>query len=178
MKLGGWWRLWIAVAGIYAAVVVSLAVRDFPEISSIHHHPSFVSQLSKESQSVLTRPPQSPTIEMERKFAEALRSGETAKARLYELELKQLKSTRFWESDNLVLEMPNGHIFSVPAGAKDSELDRLGKEYTDALNSELGERRKSAAAEALLWWAVPTFSLCLLGLLFRWVKNGFLSGKA
>lgn len=172
MQLGGWWRLWIALGAVYGFAVVAVMATLWPDASKISHHPSFIFRMSEPAQAVLNRPPVKSMRELERALIAAGYAGAIDDAKKYARTIKE-RMEKPWTGDPLVLDMANGHTFDVAADTTEADLQLLRREYTRVLQTEATEARGRLAMNAALIWLLPTLALCVLGLLARWIIDGF-----
>jgi len=173
MRLGGWWRLWLALAAVYAAVVALVVAATWPNIESVEHHPSFLYRMSESAQAVLNRAGLPTRQELEQALIEADRRGAVEDARRLARAISDRRQKPAWSEAPILLEMPNKHRLEVVAQTPKSEMELLSGEYTRILRTELQAQRYSAVAGAFLYWLIPMAVIGVLGMLARWVYDGF-----
>src|SRR5260221_13343252 len=100
MRLGGWWRLWIALSVVYGALVSIYTWNAFPTLAALEHEPEFITQMASEAQAALKVEP--------RKRPKEHKATEDESSMKFEI-LGASQS----DEDIVKLEMPNGHIFKV-----------------------------------------------------------------
>ena len=176
MRLGGWWRLWMAAAAVYGVAVATVTAMSWPGTPQIVHHPSFTYRMSAPALAVLNRPNPKSTAELERALVAADRAGATDEAKSIAREIQKRRAEP-WTNDPIILEMPNGHEFQVAADTRKQDSDLVAKEYVRVLQAEVSGERWKSVMNAILIWLIPTLAVCVMGLLTRWVYSGFKSGK-
>lgn len=198
MHLGGWWRLWIATSSLYAVVVIGITAFSWPEITSITHHPSFIYRMSEQSrvildkaktfdpdaylaakeqtQVMLNKTGARTLSELEVALVDADKKGNVTEAKHLANEILTRRKARSL-ADPMVLEMLNGHKLEVAADTQIQDSTLVSKEYVRILESELDGYKSTVLLKAFLAWLVPVLLICLLGLVYRWVNVGFVSGK-
>lgn len=167
--------MWMVLSGIYAVIVVAVAVSFWPGPSSVSHHPSFIYRMNDDALKILARKESSTMAELEEALVAADKKGSVDEARMYTLEIKDRRANP-WKGDPFVLEMANGFKMQVSARTSNEEKLLLGKEYARVVNDELAKERWWVVLYAFLSWLVPLLVVCALGLLARWVYQGFKKG--
>lgn len=167
MRLGGWWRLWIALSGIYSIIVLTIVFSsaNWPTVESISHHPSFNYRMSERAQTVINRMWDNKQLKVDVKTMLA--------ANVPEEKIKEYIQSH----SPTTLKMPNGHTFEAVGDDKSQDFNVVAQEYTRVLKSEVQTRRKDFIMTALGIWIIPIATSCLLGLMIRWVWSGFSSAK-
>jgi hypothetical protein len=171
---GGWWRLWVVLAVIYAGLVAIYTWTSWPEVSRTAHHPAFIYQMSPEARAVIDRP--KTLAELEQALIAADRAGSVEKARGFAQEILRIRKRDNWEDAPIVLEMPNGHQLHVAGDTKPEQTTLIGREYTRVLQAATTEAKMAAVGNALLIWLIPTLVVCVFGLAVAWVFRGFRGG--
>lgn len=182
MRLGGWWRLWLVATGLYGVLVAIVFWQAWrsPTLEGIAHQESFKFRMSNEAQAVLNQPVDVLAImsmqQLKDGLAFAMSEGDQESRRAFETEIEE-RRTKPWSRAPIILEMPNGFEFSVNGNTPKADMTLIGREYTrvlrEVLQQENSERRKSHIREGLAVWLIPALTVCALGLLARWVYNGF-----
>ena len=176
MRLGGWWRLWIALSALYAIVLSVIAVISWTEVDAISHHPSFTYRMSQSAQAVVGRATSKTMQELEQGLLAADKRGDVSEAKKLANEILTRRKEP-WSAAPLVLEMPNGHKFEVAGNTSPADVDLVGLEYVNVLKAELKDRHKKELLDTFLLWLVPVLAACLLGVTARWVYTGFVAGR-
>lgn len=171
--LGGWWRLWLALSGLYGAAVIAVAVAAWPDVPQVSHHPSLYYRMSETAQTVMNRAGLPTREELERGLIEADRSGDASRARYFALEIRDRQSKGRWQDAPIILEMPNKHQILVAGSTSKSESELVGREYARVLQDEVESLRWRAVLYFALVWLGPVAAVCALGLLTSWVVAGF-----
>lgn len=170
--IGGWWRLWIALASLYAILVFVYVAISWPTLQAVEHHPSFMYRMPDSVQAILRRPAPRTVAELEDALrkAESQQNSQQVKAIKAEINSRQKEP---WFADPIILEMPNGYQLEVPGHTVRLDSEKVARAYFDVLQNELRHQYTHLALKAFLTWLVPVVTLCLGGLLARWVYSGF-----
>jgi hypothetical protein len=154
MKLGGWWRLWIALSVIYGCLVAVYTFNTFPNLENTPHSDEYLSMMSTQAKQIISikaRPLPPPP------------KGESG--------LEPLFMGR--GPDERFLSMPNGFTFTLAGHLTSEQRNIVAHEYTRVLYSVLPSAQLGAILTALLVWLGPVIAVCFLGLTTRWVIRGF-----
>lgn len=167
MRIGGWWRLWIVLSGIYTSLVMIIAfsVASWPTVESISHHPSFNYRMSEQAQAVINKRWDAKQLKAD---VESMLADNIPKE-----EIDEYVGSHF----PITLQMANGHTYEVARDDKSQDFNVVAQEYTHVLRSEMQTRRKDVIVTVFGIWIVPIAVACLLGLMTRWVWSGFVSAK-
>lgn len=176
MKLGGWWRLWIAVSAIYGIGVIAFTALAWPDVAQISDHPSFRDRMPSEAKSVMDRIQPKPLPDLIRALREADRTGAVEEAKHLANEISDRKSHPGL-AEPIVIEMPNGYTIEIAGNTKKEESILVAKAYVGVLKAEVESRRADLLKRALLAWLAPTLAICAIGLVSKWVYAGFKRGK-
>lgn len=170
MKLGGWWRLWIALSGFYVAILAIVSAANWPSIRDITHGPWLTYRLTASSQDLLRQP--ISIAGLEAALVAAHRAGNTDEARRYAHQILEARSNS-WQHDPIVVIGPNGHSFDLPASASRKAIADFEQDYQRVLRQEVEGRRTKILREFFIVGAVPPFFLLLVGTTCGWVLRGF-----
>ena len=161
-RLGGWWRLWIVASVIYGAIVAVFNWNSYPRVESISYEASHLKLLSDRTLQILAGrlqaqiPPPPPGFVIDQ--SSIPKPG--------------------WAGDPIILEMPNGQEFKVPANTSTEQSKEVAEDYVRVLYLRANERRISALLHAFLAWAVPCLLVLALGWAVSWIYRGFRRGGA
>ena len=154
MKLGGWWRLWVALSIMYGLLVAVYTFNTFPSLETIPHQDEYLSMMSTEAHEIVAIKPLPRSL------------PSVAKGEMEFAILGPGPDERF-------LSMSNGFTFTLAGHLTDAQRNVVAHEYTRVLYSVLPGAKRSAILIALLIWLGPVVAMCLLGLTARWVIGGF-----
>jgi len=154
MKLGGWWRLWIALSVIYGCFVAIYTFNTFPSLEIISHQDEYLLMMSTQAQQIVATE------------ARPLPPPPTAKGLMEFQVYGRGPDVRF-------LSMPNGFTLSLAGHLTNEQRNIVADEYTRVLRTALPSARLEALLIALLIWLGPVVAPCLLGLTARWISKGF-----
>jgi hypothetical protein len=82
-----------------------------------------------------------------------------------------------WESAPIVVEVANGHRFSLAGDTSKESMELVVDEYQHILEGETRNQRVNTLWKAFFVWLLPVVALCLLALTVRWVRAGFKRGE-
>ena len=160
MKIGGWWRFWIAISAIYGSAVAAYTWDTFPTLSSAKQWGDYLSRMAPEAQAILRIEPERRPFKPESRVDE--RSPLAAIDRvLYD--------------DRVIdrIKMPDGNHLEVASKVPEQQKNLVAREYTRLLHSALLQQRIEAVVWALIYWLGPALLLCGLGLTTKWIHKGF-----
>lgn len=161
VKLGGWWRVWIAISVLYGGVVAAYSWHTFPTLKALGHENTYVSLMSREAQDILR-------VEPRRRPFKPSRPDLSEKSVLYKIE-RDLYDDR----DITRVVMPNGHEFEIASHVSEPQRNEIAREYTKVLQSALPPKQAEALMWAFVCWLAPVLLLCGLGVSTRWIYRGF-----
>ncbi len=176
MRLGGWWRLWIAASALYAVGIIANTAFLWPDVDDIVHHPSFTYRMPEQAQAVLRKTGPKTLSELEKALVAADKQGDATEAKRLANEIWTRRKEP-WSADPMILEMPNDHKIEVAGDTQTQDSNLVGKEYVRVLRAELDSRRRTILRNAFLAWFAPVLLVCLLAVVSRWVYAGFVAGK-
>lgn len=171
MRLSGWWRLWIVLTAIYGAVVTIAFVSMWPSVTNIPHGPWLEYRMSTESRQLLQR--RSPLLaDLMEALRQADKVGDVERATVLAQEIRAARE-KPWTLDPIVVKVPNGHSFNLPADSTEEEVAAFTRDYMRIINAEAANRHiKTVKALGLLLIGPPGL-LLILGLLVVWKWRGF-----
>lgn len=181
-RLGGWWRLWIAGAGVWGFVMLAWVYSSWPTAADAMR--STEQELLRQIQARLDRgePPESVETWARSAYAQFARPAAQA---MNEEELRRavLQRMRAGETDEQISQFiasvrrPEDVVrgrAEATAAAIDSAGDDPSSPNTAAV---IRERRSDQQIELLrvagLIWLLPTVALLAFGLTAGWVRRGF-----
>jgi hypothetical protein len=182
-RLGGWLRLWIVIVVIYGSVISAFTWRQLPETAHIQWEEGHIKLLSERSLLILSGRAQSRS----NPHRAAMSKVDEARAAGYsDDEIKAFYLSKGWELPQELnaaatpvttapwsFEMPNRHVFEVPANTTKSEAAEVAHDYMRVLEKLKLERSKEVFAESLILWIVPSSIALVLGWSVGWVLRGF-----
>ncbi|MGF6813172.1 hypothetical protein OKW30_008389 [Paraburkholderia sp. Clong3] len=144
-RIGGWWRLWLALTVVYGVAIGSVTYVLFDSLLDVAGVPFESEQLQR-----------LPADEVALIASEASAPASA--------------SAPWWESAPLVLEMPNGHRFEVPGGTTKAQAAAIGKAYVHVLRVSAW---RHLAVRLLAIWLLPCLAALAIGFAVRWIYRGF-----
>ena len=144
-RLGGWWRLWIAVTAIYGAVVGAFTWQTLPRVENTPYDANHLRRMSDRSLEILAGQTRSP----------------------------QIQDNPKWKDAPIILEMPNGHSFEVHGNTPNEQFQDIAKDYVKVLGSVVDEKRTVTIQHAFLLWLIPCLIVLTLGWGVGCVCRGF-----
>jgi hypothetical protein len=182
-SLGGWLRLWIVLVVIYGAVISTLTWRQLPETAQIQWEEGHIKLLSDRSLLILAGRSQSKSNSR----GAAISKVDEARAAGYsDDEIKAYYLSKGWELPQELksaatpvttapwsFEMPNRHVFEVPANTTKNEATEVAHDYMRVLEKLRLERRKVVLTDSLIVWIVPSTLALALGWSVGWILRGF-----
>jgi hypothetical protein len=88
-------------------------------------------------------------------------------------EIRDYLLSKGLESPIWTFEMPNGHVFEVPANTTKDEASEVGRDYMRLLERLKWERWKEMLTKSLIIWMVPSLLALALGWSVGWIWKGF-----
>lgn len=146
LRLGGWLRLWIVGAVIYAAAIIVVQWHDLTiSMTGIAYKHDHIERLSDHSLEIL--------------------AGKT--------QPDHEGSSSQYQKDQIIITMPNGTKFNFPGKTPREQLDEVTKDYTAVLESLASESRATAIVRAFYVWLAPSLACLAFGWAVRWIYRGF-----
>ena len=152
-KLGGWYRLWLLVAALYALAVVIVGFQKMPTEANLYRawDSEIVAWVVKSTNGRM------PAEEVRQKFH---LSDKDSVLRITERAEQNLASP---DRDTQLDDLLKG-------------LQRIGREYNVG-REHLRQKQAQFVAIAFAYWASPVLLLLVIGYSVNWVRRGFQQGK-
>lgn len=155
LKLNGWQRLWVVVAGIYFFAVCAFAVATFPDGASLESERATIAiEAALHAQANAAH-----ELGDDRAELNALRNLKAGAARV--------RSEAYGDLTNAEIVQRVREKFDGKADF--NALDERVKHDAEHLRGE----RSKFIFQAVAWWVIPSVVLYVLGLAFGWVVRGF-----
>jgi hypothetical protein len=149
LRLGGWQRIWIILAGGYLAVVAVFTWSSWPNALQVLHDHGFYDGIPTDPRERILN----TQVQADREFA-------------FVLDARSAK-------DAVVVDMPNGHALVFHKDLPQPLMESAASAYWSQVERATYEKRLSFAAFALGLWALPLMLIYALGLAVRWTYRGF-----
>jgi hypothetical protein len=153
-KLGGWWRIWIAVSISYGIIVSAFLIYNYPRIENTIYHESQIDSLPNGTLKLIGKGKYNPNTNY---------AGPRV---IPASEVQGVIKT-------IPIKMPNGAVFQLLSSATQEQIHTVTASYVQVLESLSKERRKSFLIKGLFSWIAPCIIILCLGCAVHWIYNGF-----